>query len=286
MFQYALGRTLADRHGVDLEFDVSRFENADVPAHAQAPALRDLAVRGTFSPVGAHSRFWLRPGLAGGLWWRVEQYLLPVRWRRFVEQRPGDFLRNGRMFDPEVLETRPGTYLAGWWISPRYFAGAEARLREDLVLRAPLSAREWINAIQSRNAVAIHVRRGDYLLHPEIGVLEKKYYAGAIQAIRSCVSDPHYFVFSDDVPAARELLRGVIDKFDVVQLEAGASPAQDLAVMASCRHFIIANSTFSWWGAWLAANDGKIVIAPSHWYVGARVSVPDVYPEKWIQVPC
>lgn len=288
LFQYALGQGLAARLGAPLEFDLSWYQNPVDPVQKRPLALREFAVRGTFFPAGTYSHYWLRPGLAGRLWWRIEQRLLPIPMRRFVEQRPGDLLRRGRMFDPDILRVRPGTYLSGWWISPRYFEGTEAALRRDLALRAAptAAARRWIDAIRARNAVAVHVRRGDYLKHPEIGALGAAYYARAFDAIRTRVADPSYFVFSDDIPAARAMLRETSMPFEAVELEPDASPAQDLMVMAACRHFVIANSTFSWWGAWLSQAPGKTVVAPQYWYAGARVRMPDVYPPEWIEVAC
>ncbi|MCC6212386.1 MAG: alpha-1,2-fucosyltransferase [Burkholderiales bacterium] len=288
LFQYALGQSLAARLGTALEFDLSWYENPVDPAQKRSLALREFAVRGTFSSADSYARYWLRPGMTGRLRWQIEQRLLPIPMRRFVEQKPSDFLRRGKMFDPAVLRVRPGTYLSGWWISPLYFASAEVALRRDLALRSvpTAAAQRWCDAIRARNAVAVHVRRGDYLKHPEIGTLDAAYYARAFRAIRERVTDPSFFVFSDDVPAARALLRETATPFEVVELEPEASPAQDLMVMAACRHFVIANSTFSWWGAWLAQGPARIVIAPEFWYAGARVRMPDVYPPEWIEVPC
>lgn len=287
LFQYALGRKLATSLGAPLQFDTSWYDDrSPPPAQHRALALRDFAVTGHFVAGSDFSRFWTRPASRGGCvrWW-LEQALLPPRRRRFVQQDPARFLR-GRMFDPRVLDVRAGSYLCGWWISPKYFAGIEPELRRELVPRERPSARTeaYLAKVAACESVAIHIRRGDYMNHPAIGCLGASYYARAIEWLSARIERPKFFVFSDDPAAARELLKGVIAEFEVVKAEPQASPSADLFVMAACKHFITANSTFSWWGAWLSRNREKKVIAPAHWFVGARVVVEDVYPDDWVRM--
>lgn len=287
LFQYALGRKLAALHGTEPVFDTIWYRSGAKLTHPRPLALREFAIRGRVAEEDEEFRdYWLRPTPLGRLWWKVEQRLLPLRWRRFVEQDPQTFARRGRMFEPEVLRVSPGTYLSGWWISPRYFEGIEHELRNELVLREPLPPRaaEWARDMGAGESVAVHVRRGDFLNHPEIGVLGAAYYARAVEQLRSQRTNLRFFVFSDDLPAAKELLAEVLPAFEAIEPPPGTSPAVDLALMSHCRHFITANSTFSWWGAWLGSHPDKIVLVPEHWYQGARVALPDVYPEEWIKV--
>lgn len=286
MFQYALGRNLARLRGVELFLDTSWYKAGANPAMPRPMALFDFSTQGRIAEEEDCKAFWLRPSRLGRLWWRVEQRLLHPRWRRFVQQDSTTFVQRGRMFDERVLEVAPGTYLSGWWISPRYFRGAEAELRSDFVLRKqlPIEAREWIEAIRSEESVGIHVRRGDYKNYPEIGLLGVEYYARALADLRRELPGLKFFLFSDDPAEARAMIASVVDQVEVVELPEGTSAAVDMTVMAACKHFVIANSTFGWWGAWLSQNPSKRVLVPEHWFVGARVVVADVYPENWVRV--
>jgi len=287
LFQYALGRRLAAGLGVELVLDPAWYTEGRRPAQPRPLALSQFAIRARLATGEDFRRFWIRPTLPGRIWWRVEQALLPLRWRKLVEQDPAELLRRGRMFDPRVLRVRPGAYLAGWWVSARYFEGMESELREELRLVSPLegAAADWAARLNGSASVAVHVRRGDYHRHPEIGLLDAAYYARAVEQLEARYGRLEYFLFSDDLDEAMDLLQPVIPGLQIVALEIGGSPAVDLSVMAKCRHFITANSTFSWWGAWLGSHPEKSVLVPHYWYAGARVAPPDVYPEAWLRIP-
>lgn len=139
--------------------------------------------------------------------------------------------------------------------------------------------------MQDCASVSVHVRRGDYINHPDIGMLGPNYYRRAIDFIRQRIARPRFFLFSDDPPGALAMLNALGADTEIVELEPGASPAMTLAAMAACRHHINANSTFSWWAAWLNPEAGKTVVVPEHWYAGAKVRMPDVYPPEWIRLP-
>jgi hypothetical protein len=192
-------------------------------------------------------------------------------------------VNRGLAFDSRILRARTGAYLSGYWVSPRYFAGIEDQLRTELVLRSPPPVgrfSDYQTRIQDSESVAIHVRRRDYLAYTEFGILSAEYYRRAVQIIKERIRTPRFFVFSDHVGEARHVLDELIE-CEYVDLEAGASPAHDLSLIASCRHFINANSTFSWWGAWLSRNDNKIVLVPDKWLLGLRRSVHDIYLPGW-----
>ena len=284
MFQYALGRNLSKRHASALVLDCSWYQNEIRPTQPRPLALRDFLVQADFRSGSEFRHHWIRPTFLGRIWWRFEQSLLPPHRRRFVAQRPTECLRSRRMFDSRILKVKPGTYLSGWWISPQYFAGIEETLRGDFVLRSPLSTRaaSALAQIHSCNSVAVHVRRGDYINHPEIGILDANYYSRAIGHIRSHVSQPKFFLFSDDVGMACQMLRRILPEFETMELEPDASPALDLTVMAACKHFITANSTFSWWGAWLNDDPNKEITVPKVWF-GPKLSndTKDLIPSDW-----
>jgi hypothetical protein len=172
-------------------------------------------------------------------------------------------------YNPEFARLRGACFLKGYFQSWRYFEGHEPEIRRAFdtgrlatARTAPLEAR--IRAAEQ--SVAIHIRRGDFSDTAKNaalrGPLGPEYYRAARAHIEGSVKRPTFFLFSDDVAAAAAELS---DWPDLVPV-AGLSPHEDLRLMALCKHFIIANSTFSWWAAWLSAAEGKIVVAPSRWF--------------------
>jgi hypothetical protein len=286
LFQYALGRRLALDRKVSLYLDASWYVNPRQPLQSRTIGLTEFNIDGELSFDSRWSEAWLPRGIFEKLRWRVEQRFFPLTWRQLVQESPADYLALRRTFDERILNVHPGCYLIGWWVSPRYFEGIEGTLRGELTLREESVVRlaPHLAEVAGGEAVSIHVRRGDYSRHPEIGLLDRAYYERALEVIRSKVSNPSFFVFSDDVTGAKELLRG-LGQFRYVALGEGFSAAMNLWLMAACKHFINANSTFSWWGAWLAKNPDKVIVVPENWFVGAKVQVADVYPSGWIQLP-
>lgn len=135
------------------------------------------------------------------------------------------------------------------------------------------------------NAVSIHVRRGDYL-EPKYWkttgcVCQLPYYLNAIAEMNKRISQPSYYVFSDDIAWVKENLP--LPKAFFIDWNKGTESWQDMMLMSRCRHHIICNSTFSWWGAWLNPRENKTVIMPERWF--RHCETPDICPDKWIKVP-
>jgi hypothetical protein len=179
-------------------------------------------------------------------------------------------------FDPGVHTAPDNTYFRGYWQSETYFANSWT-LRRELKLKEPTAAMAALaeQIHHAENSVFIHVRHGDYLSNPETGdfhgVLPDEYYFAAVDHIRSTVHNPSFFIFSDDPDwCMRSFLPGVF---------ISAGPQGDLFLMNQCRHAIIANSTYSWWGAWL--GDAKVVVGPKRWF---KHSNYNIMPERWIKL--
>ena len=132
--------------------------------------------------------------------------------------------------------------------------------------------------------MCVHVRRGDYVTDPfileNVGLCGLEYYQSALDLIRRQVSSPTFFVFSDDPDWTRQNLP-VPEPRHFISHNCGVSDHEDLRLMSACKHFVIANSTFSWWGAWLSTHSQKIVIAPKRWFVSAKYPTTDVIPTAW-----
>jgi hypothetical protein len=175
-------------------------------------------------------------------------------------------------------------HLRGYWQASRYAETLAARLRSELVLRNPASGRnaDVLRMIKnSRNPVSLHVRRGDYLLAKGGNLaLSRDYYHAAVRSIQNHMAAPSFFVFSDDIIFAREYLPSGVHAIFVDHNDAWTG-YEDLRLMSACAHNIIANSSFSWWGAWLNLNREKIVVAPKYWLCNSQSYYPDLFPRDW-----
>jgi len=191
-------------------------------------------------------------------------------------------------FYPEIL-TAPGScYLDGYWQSHRYFADCPGLIHKEFTLRQPLStrARELTEQMQDGNSVSLHIRRGDYANNPVTeayhGLCSPEYYAAALARVEQQFGDFQVFVFSDEPAWARENLSC---RHPTVFIDrAIGSDAEELIVMSHCRHHVLANSSFSWWGAWLPNAAEGIVIAPKKWFNDPEPDTSELLPPHWLQV--
>lgn len=209
---------------------------------------------------------------------------LPFEQRRYLVQE-------GVNFDPRLLTFKPqGTvYLEGYWQSEDYFKDVAATIRQDLQIKSPTDVANLAMAEQIRSAtgVAVHVRFFDEPHAAGINNAPGNYYTRALEAMERLVPGAHYFIFSDQPAAARARIPLPDERVTLVHHNQGDENAYaDLWLMTQCQHFIIANSTFSWWGAWLAEHPAKQIIAPglemrqgSMWW-GFKGLLPD----EWIKM--
>jgi len=179
-------------------------------------------------------------------------------------------------FTRETLEIQRPCVLDGFFQSELYFSDIADRLREDFTIVAEQDARstECERRIRKANSIALHVRRGDYITDPVCslfhGTCPKKYYDDALDLVLSRIGrDAELFVFSDDMEWCREIIRYPLPT-TYVDWNADRS-FEDMRLMRACTAQIIANSTFSWWAAWLNPRPGKVVVAPRRWYLQPEV---------------
>lgn len=188
-------------------------------------------------------------------------------------------------FDPEVFNQK-GKTLVGIWQAEAYFRDIKELIVREFEFRTPADQinGELIEKIVNSNSVSIHIRRGDYLndrWKNILGVIRGTvYYDNAINFIRGKVKNPQYFVFSDDIKWAKENLK--LDNCIYVDHNKGRNSYVDMYLMSICKHNIIANSTFSWWGAWLNKNPKKIVTIPEKWIIGKNCK--QMYPAQWVRI--
>lgn len=276
MFQYAAGRALSITYGASLLLDVGDF--AGYRRHQGFELARVFS-----SPLTLAEPEDVRAVLG----WQSSRLA-----RRIMTRPALGFLRNRHFvvepyfhYWPGIYNVPPPCYLTGYWQSERYFADVALTIRTDFTFRQPMSSRNLELAVEigAVNAVSLHVRRGDYVSDPKTtatnGVCPQAYYEAAIKYIAERVEAPHFFVFSDDTEWVRANLRSQYP-CRYVDHNRGADSYNDMRLMSLCRHHIIANSSFSWWGAWLNSRDDKIVVTPRNWFANGG-NTQDLLPIGW-----
>lgn len=281
MFQYALGRHLSLRQGCALKLDIEHCHN---PLLDRDYRLHRFRIKAGICSVEDRLKLNLmRRQSVRALLRRALDAFLPIHRRRYVKE-------SSRSFDPRILRCGKGVYLDGCWESWRYFEAIAGTLREDFQLATPLSAeaRGLLEEQRSSETVSVHVRRGDFVSDPRTrsihGVLALDYYSRAIALLRERLVAPRFLVFSDDPEWCRREFAGMPDL--LVPASCGKLPVhEDLFLMSQCQHHIIANSTFSWWAAWLGKNPARLVIAPSNFRTAfSDQQREDLYPAEWLPI--
>jgi len=271
MFQYAAGRALSLRLGCDLALDLSWFEGRRDRHYALAPFEIHCQIRS--------SGRWL-PQVFQKYATRLSRRWAPVRMGVPVFREPHFH------FSSTYEALVSAVFLEGYWQSEKYFETFKVALRNDFNLKGevPSSCVNLLSMIRSSEAICVHVRRGDYLTNPVSarthGICSVEYYQRAVQTLIHDLKQPHCFIFSDDPAWARCHL--IFDcRTTVVDTNSTTDVHWDLFLMMACKHFVIANSSLSWWGAWLASAPGKKVIAPDRWFLDPRKRTHDLIPLDW-----
>jgi hypothetical protein len=270
LFQYAAAYCAAMRLGCSLT-----VEMAGATAIAFRGTSRDFAIEWLTRPDAVVRRSWHR-GLA----------------RRVLRAFPrtasrGLFIESGFAYDSRILTIRPGTTLVGYFQSWRYFAGFEELLRNEIRSAAPRSPwfQETAGSLDaSGDWTAVHVRRGDYALARNSafhGLLGPAYYRSAVEQIRRHIPSGPLVLFSDEPTSALSALSEVSDEVIIVTPEQEAHPMESIMLMSRASAVITANSSFSWWGAWLAGPNVPVA-CPATWFRGARYDEADLRPPSWI----
>lgn len=277
LFQYAAGRAVAHRHGTELKLDTSAFNDE----RSRRYALDHFRISATVLTSEERERL----GVASAPKDRLER----IR-ERFLGRAKLPVVReNTYEFDAAFLNAPNACCLDGYWQSPKYFSEIEQRIRQECVVRDPLSGKnlEVSARIDGCLSVSLHVRRGDYVAQASTnryhGTCSSEYYAAAEAILLDRLGEIRLFVFSDDPDWAESNLR-FASTVCIVRHNAPQKDYEDLRLMSLCKHHIIANSTFSWWGAWLSAHPEKLVVAPSNWFQEAKISASDLVPQSWIRI--
>jgi hypothetical protein len=283
LFQYAAGLFYAKKHGARLEIVRRHKERADFFGHPRPFLLSQFRLSAPVRELNMRDR------LICSVSSRKRPLVVTARFvfRAATVEEP---YVDHWTFMPALLhqKTARRVYVNGFFQAHQYAREEGQCLRNEFQLRNPASGKnldslEQIRAVE--NPVSLHVRRGDYAVwRGGAMVLKPRYYALAMQALLERVSNPTFFVFSDDMTFAREILPKC-EQMVFVDHNDEANPHEDLRLMSACRHHIIANSTLSWWGAWLNPAQEKTVCAPMRWQNDdPETPDPDILPPEWLRI--
>jgi hypothetical protein len=280
MFQYAAGRSLALRHGCEVQLDTSDFAGYSLHQGFELATVFGIDCRQTDRETRDRLLGWRRYGLARRLLKRWPS--LQVGHPLIVREPHFHYWLGWELLNSPA-------YLSGYWQSERYFSDCADQIRQDFQFRKLLDPRslEMAEEIQAGVSVSLHVRRGDYASDPKTtavhGLCEAPYYARAIEYLSDRLGPMRLFVFSDDIEWARANLPLDAHPHTFVNHNKGADSWRDMRLMSLCQHHVIANSSFSWWGAWLNPSTEKTVIAPAQWFA-RLVDTRDLIPPQWVRL--
>jgi hypothetical protein len=279
MFQYAAARALSLTHHHELLVDLSSFESYSL--HNGYELNKVFSVNVKYADKQTVSEL---------LSWRSINIIKKLLRRKLFSVLKGKsfVIEPGFSYWSQFFDLSQDCYLHGYWQSELYFKSFERIIREDFTFREPLDERNSILAaeIHRTSSVSLHVRRGDYISDNKtsniMGVCSLKYYQDAIKYISQKIDNPVFYIFSDDIEWVK---RELIISFPCVYIDFNQQSVsyKDMQLMSLCKCNIIANSSFSWWGAWLNINPEKIVIAPNSWFCNGT-NDQDLIPYNWLRL--
>ncbi len=275
MFQYAVAKSLAKKNDDIFKLDISFYPKQTLRKYELNlfNIEENIATKDEIIRLAGNENFWFKIKRKLGL----------------NPKRPNSYYAEKEIavFDKELFNKQSDIYLDGYWQNENYFKDIRNEILKDFTLKQDISkeAKEYLKQIQNSNSVSLHVRRGDYVQNSNTnkihGVCDLNYYKRAIKYILEKMDNPMFFIFSDDIKWCKENFDFLENKIFVDKTK---SAIEDLELMKNCKHNIIANSTFSWWGAWLNENNEKIVIGPKQWFVKKEWKNLNLVCEGWIKV--
>ena len=277
LFQYAAGLSLASLHNIEVKVDISALKKPD----EEIGTVRNFELQHIKVPPAIATHAEIDELVKADIISTAFQKLLPPFKRKIYKEASFNF-------DPNFYRAGNHLYLKGYRQSVHYFENIKDLVRQQFVIQSHLinHLEEKAHELQSVDSVAVHIRRGDYSdkkVTAYHGVLPLNYYQSAFEYMNEKVKNPRFLIFTDDVkwvtenmtlPVFAEFVSGSITK----------NHYEDFYLMSKCKHHVIANSSFSWWAAWMNPNPGKIVIAPKNWFNNPGLNTTDLIPGGWVRM--
>ena len=273
MFQYALLRKFVFL-GKEVKADLSFYSKQNVPSYQLEKIFGIKLPLATKEEINS-----LKDNLT---FLRKVRRFFHIFWKNTdVQQVYFDF--NKKIFNLD------SAYLEGYWQSEKFFLDVKDSLLEEFSFsKISSSNRTFLKEMKNLNLVSIHVRRGDYESNPHAqkfhgNISTIKYYQKAIEHINSHTKNPFFLIFSNDLDYVEKEFTFLKNK-KIVSINKNENSHLDMFLMSQCNHNILANSSFSWWGAYLNMTPNKIVICPKKWVNNKQLDSPDIVPENWIRL--
>lgn len=279
LFQYALGRNLSLKNSTNLVLDITEYTYEKDRRYSLFPFNINATTMIRKSAINSSRPYYRIKNM-------VDNYMQPksivvnhIKVKCVNEKFPD--------FNSKVLESGDNIYLKGFWQSEKYFKEIEEILRKDLTLKKKKKHMQGIYLeIKRTKSVSIHFRRGDYIHDKYVsrshGICGLDYYREALKILAQKVKDPHLFIFSDDISWVKSNL---ISPYPVTYVSQYLkNDYEEMMLMSECSYHILANSSFSWWGAWLNSNKDKVIISPKKWFKDKLKSTRDLIPESWLRI--
>lgn len=272
-FQYATGRSLALKLGTNLKLDTTFYTG-----HPDRTYKLDM--------------YSINAAIATSKEIAELKQTTPLRgWEKLIRRKKNSsnyYKERGFTYDASIFNQPDNTYLEGYWQSYKYFEQYKQQICSELTLQQTLSATaKTLEAeVTSCCSVALHIRRGDYVKNEVVnkyhGICSIDYYERSVRLIAKQANTEalRVYLFTDDVPWVKANLKLPYEMVNVEE-QIGSVDHISQTIMSQCKHFVIANSTFSWWGAYLSGSPEKIVCAPKQWFAGANLDDKDLLPPSW-----
>ncbi|MDP2705012.1 MAG: alpha-1,2-fucosyltransferase [Patescibacteria group bacterium] len=276
LFQYAVGKRVALVNQTELKLDISGFETYKLHAYS----LQHFNIVEQIATSKEVAWFKKYQKKKGRIWFLYNRLI--ANDAIYIQER-------GFPLNQKVMDLKSPAYLDGYWQTEKYFKQIEDIIRKEFTVKDELTGRnkEVAEEIKKTSSVSLHVRRADYVTNARTnehhGTCDSAYYNKAVSIIAEKVETPHFFVFSDDMDWAK---KNIILNYPITYVDhnSAATNYEDLRLMSLCKHNIIANSSFSWWGAWLNNNPQKTIIAPQRWFLTDKMDTRDLIPNTWIKI--
>jgi|LakMenEpi03Aug12_release.lakeMendotaPanAssembly.Ray.scaffolds.fasta_scaffold27265_8 hypothetical protein len=266
MFQYAIGKSLSIKYNLPFVLDLSFLKR------------RDLGSNFTYREFDLDH-------------FNIDEnsFVQNIQTEDFVKIVECKFEYNEGVEQTISNSNNKNFYLDGHWQSPKYFGDFEKEIKQDFSLKKSIDEKtenritDLLIDIKHNESVMVNVRRTDYLNNNFHGVMLEDYFTKAKEIIESKINKPKYFIFSDDIEWCKNNIK-FDNMFIVDHTYKGNKFEIYLELMKSCKHFIIPNSTFAWWAAWLSDNKNKIVVCPQKWFTESKINTNDLIPSNWIRI--
>lgn len=280
MFQYAIASILAKKKNTSILIDTNFFNQTEksqafTPRNFELSIFNNSYIQASESEIGHFQQL--------SFFDKIKKKL-GFNYPKIYTEATFDF-------DEKALSVHLPVYLKGYFQSFKYLKGYENLIKN--IFAFPIDKLDSVNeklllTIKQTNSISIHIRRGDYVNDKKTqgfhGNCSLEYYKEAIALLASKTNDISLFFFSDDTDWVKEQFDNLSYPKVFVANNTGENSWKDMCLMSFCRHNIIANSSFSWWAAWLNEHSDKIVVAPKKWFVDAQINTNDLIPNEWIRL--